>query len=93
MTITQQASQKDIHRDAIVQRPLKGAAPLGPWGRNWRFHHPLTEDQLAYADVQGRVADVGFYHGGDELYHLEGIPGIWHEACLERATSEEEILR
>jgi len=56
--------------------------------RTWRLHHPLTEDQLAYADVQGRVVDVGFYHGGDELYHVEGIPGIWHECCLEQVTSE-----
>jgi hypothetical protein len=51
----------------------------------WRFHHPLSEDQLAYAGAQSKVVDVGFYHGGDELYHLEGIPGIWHEECLEPA--------
>ena len=54
----------------------------------WRFHHPLTQDQIAYAGLRGRVADVGFYHGGDELYHVEGIPGIWHEVCLQPATSE-----
>jgi hypothetical protein len=51
----------------------------------WRFHHPLTEDQLGYAGVQGKVVDVGFYHGGDELYHVEGVPGLWHEACLDPA--------
>jgi hypothetical protein len=51
----------------------------------WRFHHPLTEEQLAYAGVEGRVVDVAFYHGGDELYHIESAPGIWHEACLEPA--------
>jgi hypothetical protein len=28
------------------------------------------------------VRDVGFYHGGDVLYHLDGAPGIWHEVCL-----------
>lgn len=55
--------------------------------KTWRLHHPLTKDQLSYAGVEGKVADVGFYHGGDELYHVEGIPGIWHEACLEEATS------
>jgi len=54
----------------------------------WRFHHPLTQDQIAYAGLRGRVADVGFYHGGDELYHVEGIPGIWHEVCLQPATPE-----
>lgn len=25
---------------------------------------------------------VGFYHGGDELYGLEGVPGLWHKQCL-----------
>ena len=24
----------------------------------------------------------GFYHGGDELYKLKGMPGVWHEQCL-----------
>jgi hypothetical protein len=33
--------------------------------------------------LQGKVVDVGFYHGGDELYHVECMPGIWHESCLE----------
>ena len=56
--------------------------------RTWRFHHPLTEDQLAYAGFRGKVADVGFYHGGDELYHIEGIPGVWHEVCLQPAKAE-----
>jgi hypothetical protein len=26
--------------------------------------------------------EVGFYHGGDVLYTLDGIPGLWHEQCL-----------
>jgi hypothetical protein len=28
---------------------------------------------------------VGFYHGGDVLYVLEGIPGVWHESCLTKS--------
>ena len=28
---------------------------------------------------------VGFYHGGDALYELEGVPGVWHEVCLRKA--------
>jgi len=56
--------------------------------RAWRLHHPLAEDQLAYADVQGRVIDVSFYHGCDELYGVDGVPGTWHECCLERAASD-----
>jgi|WetSurMetagenome_2_1015567.scaffolds.fasta_scaffold1569416_1 hypothetical protein len=61
---------------------------LQEFKRTWRFHHPLTEDQLAYAGVEGRVVDVAFYHGGDELYHIAGAPGIWHEACLELVAQE-----
>jgi len=61
----------------VVSRPR-----LEEFMRAWRYHHPLSEDQLAYAGVEGRVVDVGFYHGGDELYQVEGLPGIWHEACL-----------
>jgi hypothetical protein len=49
---------------------------------NWRFHNPLLTDQLAFAGV-AVVDSVAFYHGGDELYQLRDIPGLWHEACLE----------
>lgn len=27
---------------------------LEDFRKNWRFHHPLTEEQLAYAAVEGR---------------------------------------
>jgi hypothetical protein len=49
----------------------------------WKFHNRLAPEQLAYADRQAEVARVYFYHGGDVLYVLEGVPGIWHEECLE----------
>jgi hypothetical protein len=49
---------------------------------NWKFHHRLEPEQLRFADKIGKVKSVGFYHGGDELYELKGVPGIWHEACL-----------
>jgi hypothetical protein len=55
--------------------------------RTWRFHNPLRAEQLAHAGEAARVARVGFYHGGDPLYELEGIPGVWHEACLGAATA------
>jgi hypothetical protein len=29
-----------------------------------------------------KVKEVTFFHGGDEIYALEGIPGVWHEECL-----------
>lgn len=53
---------------------------------NWKFHHPLQKEQLQYSDQSAIVAKVLFYHGGDELYELEGVPGLWHEQCLEAVT-------
>ena len=54
--------------------------------RTWKSHHPLDDSQLAYAGQSAKVSNVSFYHGGDELYQLEGIPGIWHEACLQHGS-------
>ena len=51
----------------------------------WKYHHKLQPEQLAYADIVAAVEKVGFYHGGDVLYNLVGIPGIWHEQCLSPA--------
>jgi hypothetical protein len=50
----------------------------------WKFHNKLQPDQLGYAGRLARVESIGFYHGGDELYRLKELPGIWHEICLER---------
>jgi hypothetical protein len=48
----------------------------------WKFHHKLQPEQLEYADRVATVVDVGFYHGGDPVYKLEGIPGLWLDQCL-----------
>ena len=48
----------------------------------WKFHHKLSLEQLVYADRESTVEKVGFYHGGDPVYELEGIPGSWLEQCL-----------
>ncbi len=61
---------------------IVGREQLEEFKNAWRFHHPLTNEQLAFASDQDVVRSVGFYHGGDELYELESIPGIWHEQCL-----------
>jgi hypothetical protein len=58
---------------------------LEEFARTWKFHHPLEPQQLESAGATAAVASVGFYHGGDELYQLEGIPGTWHETCLHRS--------
>jgi hypothetical protein len=57
---------------------------LKRFAEEWKHHHPLTEDQLKYADTEATVQEVGYYHGGDVLYALDGIPGKWHPQCLSR---------
>lgn len=51
--------------------------------RTWKLHDKLEPGQLEYAGQLAEVESVGFYHGADELYRLKGIPGVWHERCLE----------
>lgn len=50
-----------------------------------QYHNELEPEQLDYADRVARVKDVKFFHGGDEIYTLDGIPGVWHEECLRAA--------
>jgi len=75
--------------------PYKADFPLGTrvrirsrdfleeFQRTWKFHDPLEDFQLDYAGRVGTVSWFGYYFGADELYALEGIPGIWNELCLE----------
>jgi len=49
---------------------------------DWRFHHRLAPEQLGFAAREATVQDVSYYHGGDPLYTLDGVPGTWHEECL-----------
>jgi len=60
-------------------------AELEQFCRNWKYHHPLEPKQIGFAGLEAKVTDVGFYHGGDELYTLEGITGLWHEGCIKQA--------
>ena len=50
-----------------------------------QYHNELEPEQLAFAGAVARVKSVEFFHGGDEIYTLEGIPGVWHEECLSAA--------
>ena len=50
--------------------------------KTWNLHHGLEPNQLEYANKIAKVKSVGVYHGGDELYELNRVPGIWHEQCL-----------
>lgn len=56
---------------------------LAAFAKTWKYHHPLKRTQMTFAGRTAVVVDVSFYHGGDELYELKGIPGIWHGECLE----------
>ena len=49
----------------------------------YAYHHPVEPHQLQYAGRTSTVVEASYYHGGDELYRLEGIPGYWHQECLE----------
>ena len=50
-----------------------------------QYHNELEPEQLEYAGRTTKVLEVTFFHGGDEIYKLEGIPGVWHEECLSAA--------
>ena len=47
-----------------------------------QYHNELEPEQLEYAGQVAKVKQAIFFHGGDEIYTLEGIPGVWHEECL-----------
>ncbi|HUJ32685.1 MAG TPA: hypothetical protein VLY23_15495 [Candidatus Acidoferrum sp.] len=50
-----------------------------------QYHNELEPDQVEYAGRVARVKAVSLFHGGDEIYTLEGVPGVWHEECLSAA--------
>jgi len=47
-----------------------------------QYHNELEPEQLEYAGRVAKVKEVAFFHGGDEIYTLAGVPGVWHEECL-----------
>lgn len=53
--------------------------------KDWKSHHPFEETQLEFAGHITEITKISFYHGGDELYNLKDIPGVWHEVCLIRS--------
>jgi hypothetical protein len=74
-----------IYKSAFVQGArvrVAERALLERFMKEWKYHHKLQPEQLTYADAVAVVEKVCFYHGGDVLYNLKDIPGIWHEQCL-----------
>jgi hypothetical protein len=47
-----------------------------------QYHNELEPEQLEHASRVAKVKAIDFFHGGDEIYTLEGLPGVWHEECL-----------
>ena len=68
-------------RGSKVRVVSRGA--LETFAESWKYHHKLVPEQMEHAGAAAIVAEVSFYHGGDQLYVLENVPGIWHESCLE----------
>jgi hypothetical protein len=62
---------------------IKPADELENFKRNWKLHHPLSVEQIAYGGKTDSVLRVSFYHGGDVLHELNNAPGTWHEQLLE----------
>jgi hypothetical protein len=56
---------------------------LDEFFRSYRFHHRLQEFQLEFAGRTAKVKASYMYHGGDMLYELEDVPGLWHEQLLD----------
>jgi hypothetical protein len=70
--------------DSVVKIASREA--LEEFMMTWKLHNKLQPEQLDYAGKTGKVKSCGFYHGGYELYQIEGIPGIWHEQLLQACT-------
>jgi len=69
---------------------IRSRTELQKFYLTWFYHDPLELEQLDYAGAVAVIKSLGYYHGGGELYWLVGIPGTWHEACLELAESGDD---
>jgi len=68
---------------------IKSREFLEEFQRSWKLHDPLKDVQLEFGGQIATVSRLGYYFGADELYTLEGIPGVWNESCLEPVESSE----
>jgi hypothetical protein len=74
------AYKKDFPAGSMA-KILEGSK-LAEFAKSWKYHHPLQPEQMNFAGRVVEVQGVAFYHGGDPLYTLQGVPGKWHEQCL-----------
>lgn len=66
---------------------------LRAFQQSWEWHHPLADEQLAFAGTNDRIAGVSYYHGGTTLYEFAETPGVWHESCLRDPTLTGDYAR
>jgi hypothetical protein len=79
--------KEDFATGSMVQ--VKSSDELAKFMRpTWQHHHPVSHEQLQYAGAKVRVLGVAFYHGGDPLYTLSEVPGLWHEQCLQSVADQ-----
>lgn len=65
-----------------IKVKVKSREELELFIKEWKWHNPLPIEKLQYAGKIFKVESVGFYFGGNVLYKLEGIEGLWHEQNL-----------
>ena len=79
LMLRKMSSYKAKHQIGCAIR-IKDRVALACFMREWHFHNPLQEPQLDYAGKVAKIKIIDFYHGGDVLYELVDVPGIWHAA-------------
>jgi hypothetical protein len=72
--------QSKFQKGELVR--VKSSEDLERFRLEWKFHDPLTVEQVAQGGRTDHVKEVGYYFGGDVLYTLDNIPGVWHEENL-----------
>ena len=82
------AYREDFRVGSSVQ--ILDVNELEEFVRSWKYHHKLGTEQMKFAGRTATVEGVSFYHGGDPLYTLRGLPGLWHEQCLNAAPSSKK---
>ena len=57
---------------------IASRAALEGFMSEWKWHSPLTREQLAFAERIATVSAVGYYHRGDELtmYLVSGTRSV-----------------
>jgi hypothetical protein len=88
-----QSKEQSLYPPGYAERyPVGSPVRIAPleeleeFMKTWKFHHAIVEEQLKYAGMLTIVRTVGYYHGGDVIYTLEGTRELgWLEPCLRDA--------